>query len=76
LTKLGLWIGKEGPMIHIGAMVVKRMFYFFKSKRIQRLALELINAGVACGVAVNFGALLGGVLFAIEVTATYFPVNG
>eukprot|EP01114_Cavostelium_apophysatum_P018280 TRINITY_DN5621_c0_g1_i1.p1 TRINITY_DN5621_c0_g1~~TRINITY_DN5621_c0_g1_i1.p1 ORF type:complete len:463 (-),score=105.18 TRINITY_DN5621_c0_g1_i1:11-1399(-) len=35
----------------------------------------MLSAAVGTGVASNFGAPIGGVLFAIEVTATYFPVR-
>lgn len=41
----------------------------------QRSGLELLAAACAVGVASNFGAPIGGVLFSIEVTATYFAVR-
>lgn len=34
-----------------------------------------MSAGIAVGVAITFGAPIGGMLFAIEVTATQFTVN-
>jgi H+/Cl- antiporter ClcA len=34
-----------------------------------------LSAAIACGVAITFGAPIGGMLFAIEVTSTQFTVN-
>ena len=34
----------------------------------------MLAAGCAAGVAATFGAPVGGVLFSIEVTATYYSV--
>jgi chloride channel 2 len=39
------------------------------------LRLQMIAAGCAVGVATTFGAPLGGVLFSIEVTSTYYLVH-
>jgi H+/Cl- antiporter ClcA len=35
----------------------------------------MLATGAACGVSGNFGSPLGGVLFSIEVTSTYYPVR-
>lgn len=37
--------------------------------------LEMLAAACAVGVSANFGAPIGGVLFSIEVTSTYFAVR-
>eukprot|EP00443_Scrippsiella_acuminata_P069435 CAMPEP_0115478056 /NCGR_PEP_ID=MMETSP0271-20121206/56001_1 /TAXON_ID=71861 /ORGANISM="Scrippsiella trochoidea, Strain CCMP3099" /LENGTH=762 /DNA_ID=CAMNT_0002905579 /DNA_START=111 /DNA_END=2396 /DNA_ORIENTATION=+ len=74
----GLAVGKEGPMIHIGAC-----WGAFLALPISRLArgsspieeTELVCIGAAAGVAAAFGAPLAGVLFAVEELGTTLP-NG
>jgi H+/Cl- antiporter ClcA len=39
------------------------------------LKLHLLGAATSVGVASNFGAIIGGVLFGIEVNTSYFPVS-
>jgi len=36
---------------------------------------QILQASVTAGVVATFGAPVGGVLFSIEVTATYYAVN-
>ena len=65
----GLPLGKEAPLIHIGACVanlVGEMFpkYAHNGKQMR----ELITAGSAAGISAAFGAPIGGVLFAYEVS--------
>eukprot|EP00053_Salpingoeca_punica_P005545 m.55135 g.55135 ORF g.55135 m.55135 type:complete len:792 (-) comp13289_c0_seq1:390-2765(-) len=73
----GLPIGKEGPFVHMASIVaeqmMQRLFVKFASNESRRL--ELLAAACAVGVASNFAAPVGGVLFSIEVTATYFAVR-
>eukprot|EP00051_Salpingoeca_urceolata_P013556 m.170384 g.170384 ORF g.170384 m.170384 type:complete len:892 (+) comp17827_c0_seq2:442-3117(+) len=75
----GLPIGKEGPFVHLASIVAEMMgrhvpmfrgIFANESRR-----LELLAAACAVGVASNFAAPIGGVLFSIEVTATYFAVR-
>jgi len=74
----GLAVGKEGPMIHIGAC-----WGAFLALPISRLArgtspieeTELICIGAAAGVAAAFGAPLAGVLFAVEELGTTLPTG-
>jgi H+/Cl- antiporter ClcA len=69
----GLAVGKEGPMIHIGAC-----WACLLAGPIQRLLgltsvladTELICVGASAGVAAAFGAPLAGVLFAVEELGT------
>lgn len=64
----GLAVGKEGPMIHIGACwgsILSGMFTRFGSFPIIA-DTELICVGAASGVSAAFGAPLAGVLFAVE----------
>eukprot|EP00929_Paragymnodinium_shiwhaense_P033811 TRINITY_DN184_c3_g1_i1.p1 TRINITY_DN184_c3_g1~~TRINITY_DN184_c3_g1_i1.p1 ORF type:complete len:766 (-),score=91.74 TRINITY_DN184_c3_g1_i1:340-2637(-) len=72
----GLPVGKEGPMIHSGAIVGAMMSKLDVGKLVRPYRLpkenrDLIAAGAAAGVAAAFGAPLGGVLFAIEEGATH-----
>jgi H+/Cl- antiporter ClcA len=74
----GLAVGKEGPMIHIGAC-----WGVLLAAPISRLAhlgvhieeTELICVGAAAGVSAAFGAPLAGVLFAIEELGTTMPTG-
>jgi len=81
----GLPVGKEGPMIHSGAIFaaalsagwpagcggrwVERLHWHLRSERQRR---DMIVCGSAAGVAAAFGAPVGGVLFAIEEGASFW----
>eukprot|EP00873_Tetraselmis_striata_P043550 jgi/Tetstr1/463814/TSEL_008628.t1 len=82
----GMPIGPEGPMIHIGAIIgaalsqgesttLGCMTGFFKRFRNSRDLRDFVTAGVAVGVAVAFGAPVGGLLFAFEEIASYWTVS-
>ncbi|BFZ23084.1 hypothetical protein BsWGS_26123 [Bradybaena similaris] len=71
--------GKEGPFVHIASIMATvlskaigsfRGIYENESRR-----TEMLAAACAVGVACTFAAPIGGVLFSIEVTATYFAVR-
>lgn len=75
----GLPIGKEGPFVHIASIITETLmktvpiFKGIKGNNARRL--EMLGAACAAGVASDFGAPIGGVLFSIEVTSTYFAVR-
>ena len=70
----GMSLGKEGPFVHLASCIVMSLPY--KDLAVNRtLRHQFLSAGVAVGVAITFGAPIGGMLFAIEVTATQFTVN-
>eukprot|EP00050_Salpingoeca_kvevrii_P002556 m.196977 g.196977 ORF g.196977 m.196977 type:complete len:525 (-) comp10638_c0_seq1:1089-2663(-) len=75
----GIPIGKEGPFVHMASIIasqlLKRVPFFHKINITESRRLELLAAACAVGVASNFGAPIGGVLFSIEVTSTYFAVR-
>ncbi|KAI6656410.1 hypothetical protein LOD99_1206 [Oopsacas minuta] len=75
----GLPIGKEGPFVHLSSIIAHWLSYFLTSFRSiysnEVFSNELLAAACAVGVACNFAAPIGGVLFSIEVTATYFAVR-
>jgi chloride channel 3/4/5 len=70
----GLSLGKEGPLVHISCCVgniVSRFFLKFERNEAKRR--EVLSAACAAGVAVAFGAPIGGVLFSLEEVSYYFP---
>lgn len=72
----GLPCGKEGPMIHSGAIVGAQAAKASAGPLVQPYrpsheARDLTAAGAAAGVAAAFGAPIGGVLFTVEEGATH-----
>lgn len=72
-------IGKEGPFVHIACIVAilfcKLQHFILRRKTEDVRMTELLSAACAIGVSCCFGAPIGGVLFSIEVTSTYFAVR-
>ena len=72
-------LGKEGPFVHIASVVAtllnKFLINFANPFDNESRTYEMLAAACAVGVACNFAAPIGGVLFSIEVTATYFAVR-
>ena len=65
-------VGKEGPLAHIGSIIAVIMLYIpwrfnraFRNDKDKRI---MVAAGSGVGVAVAFGAPIGGVLFAYETS--------
>jgi chloride channel 7 len=79
----GLALGPEGPMVHIATMIAAglssgrsktlnfdlRLFLTFRNHGDKR---DFVTIGTAAGMAAAFGAPVGGVLFALEETASYW----
>lgn len=74
----GMPLGKEGPFVHIGAIVAQllnNVFNAFKMTYDKARNSDMLAAGTAVGIAACFAAPVGGMLFSIEVTSTYFAVR-
>ncbi|KAE8316999.1 chloride channel [Aspergillus transmontanensis] len=70
----GLSLGKEGPYVHIATCVGNICCRLFaKYNRNDGKRREVLSASAASGVAVAFGAPIGGVLFSLEEVSYYFP---
>mmetsp|Transcript_30079 Transcript_30079/g.47825 ORF Transcript_30079/g.47825 Transcript_30079/m.47825 type:complete len:1026 (-) Transcript_30079:3751-6828(-) len=80
-----LVLGKEGPMMHAGAVVgaivsqgqdeisaIGIKLFGLRSDKEKR---SFVSIGCACGVAAAFSAPLGGVLFVIEEAASFWSVK-
>lgn len=79
----GLDLGKEGPLVHIGACIASllgqggtekhrvkwRWYRYMNNDRDRR---DLITCGASSGVCAAFKAPVGGVLFALEEVATWW----
>ncbi|KAG5282516.1 hypothetical protein AALO_G00056910 [Alosa alosa] len=77
----GLFVGKEGPMIHSGAIIgaglpqfqsitFKKIQFYFPYFR--RTSVTLCRRGAAAGVAAAFGAPIGGTLFSLEEGSSFW----
>ena len=74
----GLSIGKEGPFVHLAGGITNKLAKlkpFHDIKNNHSLKKQMLAASVAVGVTASFGAPIGGTLFSIEVTATYYFVS-
>ncbi|RDW65448.1 putative voltage gated chloride channel protein [Coleophoma crateriformis] len=72
----GMSLGKEGPYVHIATCVGNiacRIFSKYDTNDGKRR--EVLSAAAAAGVAVAFGAPIGGILFSLEEVAYFFPAK-
>ena len=70
----GLWLGKEGPLVHVAACCGSIVLKFFPAVRNNEARKrEIFSAAAAAGMSVSFGSPVGGVLFALEQISYYFP---
>lgn len=74
----GLWCGKVGPFIHIVSALAAQLthipiFTFIRDSK--ELFMQMLATAAGGGVSSNFGTAIGGLLFSVEVTGTYYPVR-
>jgi CIC family chloride channel protein len=74
----GAAVGREGPIIQIGASLGSSIGQWVRMEAWQRITL--VAAGAGAGIAATFNTPIGGVIFAIELmmpevsTRTFLPV--
>uniref|UniRef100_A0AAR2JZW0 Chloride channel protein n=1 Tax=Pygocentrus nattereri TaxID=42514 RepID=A0AAR2JZW0_PYGNA len=72
----GMPVGKEGPFVHIASICAASLSNFMSFfSGVYQVRQNILTVGCAVGVGCCFGTPLGGVLFSIEVTSTYFAVR-
>ncbi|KAK6348298.1 hypothetical protein TWF718_006103 [Orbilia javanica] len=70
----GLWLGKEGPLVHVAcscANILMKPFHSISQNEARKR--EILSAAAAAGISVAFGSPIGGVLFSLEQVSYYFP---
>ncbi|CAM9280779.1 unnamed protein product [Chrysoparadoxa australica] len=74
----GLNIGLEGPFVHLAGLVCFQLIrvvpWFQDLAEDEPLLRQMLVASTSVGVSSTFAATLGGVLFSIEITSTYYLV--
>jgi H+/Cl- antiporter ClcA len=65
-------IGREGPTVHVGAVIVHGIWRWFPHGRVEAQRRALVLAGGAAGVAAAFNTPLAGIVFAIEELSRSF----
>jgi H+/Cl- antiporter ClcA len=75
----GLSFGRQGAFVHTTCIwchqLSTRISYFKDIAEDYQTRLGMLSAAICAGTVVTFGAPIGGVLFAMELTSTYFMVG-
>jgi len=66
-------VGREGPIVQIGAALGSTIGQIFKLS--ERRIITLVASGAAAGIAATFNAPIAGVMFAIEVILGDFSIK-
>ena len=70
---VGASVGREGPVVHLGAMLSSFIATRLRLSRSQ--AVTLLGCGVAAAVAASFNAPIAGVFFALEVVVGHYALS-
>ena len=73
----GLPVGWEGPNVHISCIVahhLSRLPPFRDLRKDRALRMQIMACACAVGLASSFGTPIGGVLYALETTASFYLV--
>lgn len=73
----GLPVGWEGPNVHISCIVahhLSRLSPFRALRRDRALRMQIMSCACAVGLASSFGTPIGGVLYALETTSSFYLV--
>lgn len=73
----GLPVGWEGPNVHISCIVahhLSRLPLFRIMRRDRALRMQIMACACAVGLASSFGTPIGGVLYALETTSSFYLV--
>ncbi|KAK7987641.1 restless-like transposase [Apiospora arundinis] len=73
-TGSGMWLGKEGPLVHVACCCANLFIKLFPNiNNNEARKREVLSAAAASGISVAFGSPIGGVLFSLEQLSYYFP---
>jgi CIC family chloride channel protein len=70
---VGASVGREGPVVHLGATLASLVATRLRLTRSQ--AVTLLGCGVASAVAASFNAPIAGVFFALEVVIGHYALS-
>lgn len=65
--------GREGPVVHLGAVIASKVSGFIRADGVT--ARELLGCAAAAAVSASFNAPIAGALFAMEVVLRHFAVH-
>ena len=65
--------GREGPVVHLAAVISSRVSYLIRADGIT--GRDLLGCAVAAAVSASFNAPIAGALFALEVVLRHFAVH-
>ena len=69
----GASVGREGPVVHLGATLSSWLSERLHLSR--QLSLTLLGCGVASAIAASFNAPIAGVFFALEVVVGHYALS-
>jgi len=70
---VGASVGREGPVVHLGASLVSWISWRLHLPR--QLCMTLLGCGVASAIAASFNAPIAGVFFALEVVVRNYAMS-